>query len=71
MPNEIGRQFGQSIVLTLRPTVFDLNVLVLYVAHFGKTVAECRHPIRELGRRSRIEKSDNRRRRLLRSGRKR
>jgi hypothetical protein len=38
--NQIGRQARQSIVLALRPTVFDRDVLALDVASFVETLPE-------------------------------
>ena len=43
--DQIGRQFRQSIVLTLCPAVFDRDVLAFDVAGFAQPFAECRHEV--------------------------
>src|SRR5262249_17824346 len=38
--DQIGRQRGQSIVVTLRPTVFDHDILAIDVAGFAERLAK-------------------------------
>jgi hypothetical protein len=40
--DQIGRHCRQSIVLSVRPTIFDLNVAALDVAGIAQRFAECR-----------------------------
>ena len=49
--NQIGRQRGQSIILFLRPAVFDHHVPALDVAGFVQALVECSNPLRERPRR--------------------
>jgi hypothetical protein len=59
-PNEIGRQRRHPIVLTIRPTKLDRDVLALDVAGFFQTLAEPGHQMRRwIGRRD-VQKSHNR-----------
>jgi hypothetical protein len=70
--NEVGRHRRQSILVALRPTVFDRDVLALNVAGLGKAPDESRNLAGPLvDRRSAAEIADNRHRRLLRAHRER
>ena len=65
--NEVGRHRWQSILVALRPTEFDRDVLALNVAGLGKAPDESRNLAGPLvDRRSAAEIADNRHRRLLR-----
>ena len=70
--NQIGRQCRQSIVLTLRPAIFDRHVAAFDIAGFAQALAECapRSGAYSAGRPA-IEKPDHRHRRLLRARRQR
>jgi len=49
LANQIGGQRRQSIILTIRPTVFDGDVFALDIAHFFETALEAaneRNPLR-------------------------
>src|SRR5262249_20704911 len=69
--NQVGRQRRQLVVLTLCPAIFDRHVLALDIASFFQALAERAHKVREQIRRSAVEESDHRHRRLLRARRER
>ena len=70
-PNEFGRERRQPIRSSLRPAIFDRDVLTLDVAGLVQASAEGGHRRSERLRRLSIEESDHRHRRLLRARRKR
>src|SRR6516164_8648267 len=65
------RQRGQPIVLTLGPAECDVHILPLDVAGFGQILTEYRYPLCARHRRTRIEITNHRHRRLLRARRER
>jgi hypothetical protein len=65
--DQLGRQFRHPIVLTLRPTVFDGDVLTFHEAGFVEAFAERGHIGRIVVARSDAEKADHRQRALLRA----
>ena len=65
--NQFGREHRQSIVLALRPAVFDRDVLTFDEACLLQALAERGHEVRRVGGRSAAEKPDHRHRRLLRA----
>ena len=69
--DEVGRQRRQSIVLALRPTIFDRHVLSLDIAGFVETLPEGRSIAAYRLRAIATEKADHRHRRLLRARRER
>ena len=69
--NEIGQQRWKSIVLILRPAVFDRYVLALDIAGFAQTLTERAQTAREHVRRFAPEVSDHWHRGLLRARRER
>ena len=69
--NQIGGERRQSIILALRPAVFDSQVPALDRAGLVQALAECSKPLRERPRRHPAEEPDHRQRRLLRSRRER
>ena len=69
--NQIGRQRRQSIVLVLRPAIFDRHVPALDIAGFAQALAERAHTVRVPVRRCAAEEPDHRHRRLLRARRER
>src|SRR5262249_9340488 len=69
--NEIRQQHWKSIVLILRPAVFDSHVLALDIAGFAQATTERAQTAREHVRRFTAEVSDHRHRRLLRARRER
>ena len=44
---EISRQHRQPIIMTLRPAIFDGDILALDIACFGNAVAKCGDAVRE------------------------
>src|SRR5262249_14079792 len=64
--NQITRQVRQSIILPLRPAVFDRYVLALDVACFLQALAERDHEVRGVSERGAAQETNNRHRRLLR-----
>src|SRR5262249_55543203 len=44
--DEIGRQWPQSIVLAVRPAIFDRHVAAFDIAGFAQTLVERAHPAR-------------------------
>src|SRR5262249_24769003 len=69
--NQVGRECGQSIIVTLCPAIFDRNVLAFDVAGLLQTLAEGGHVTRVSLWRCAVEEPDHRHRRLLRARRKR
>ena len=69
--DQIGRQRRQSIVLALRPAIFDRHILALDIAGFFQALAERGQRCGVLVRRYAAEEPDHRHRRLLRPRRKR
>src|SRR5215813_7276092 len=69
--DKISGQGRQSIVMFLRPAVFDRDILPLDIAGFLKTFTEGGHKERVSSGRSAAEESDHRHRRLLRARRER
>src|ERR1700730_4194096 len=63
--DQLDRQFRHPIVLTLRPTGFDSDVLTFHEAGFVQAFAEGSHIGYVVVARSDAEKSDQRHRRLL------
>ena len=70
-PDEFGRERRQPIPPSLRPAVFDRDVLTLDVAGLVQASAEGGNRRSERLRRLSIEESDHRQRRLLRARRER
>jgi hypothetical protein len=64
--NQLGRQRRQPVKLILRPAVLDRHVLALDIAGVFQALAKCTQLIRDCMRRSVVEKSNHRHRRLLR-----
>src|SRR5262245_8766891 len=64
--DQFGRQLRQSIELILGPAVFDRHVPALDVAAILQALAKCAQTVRHPVRRSGVEKSNYRHRRLLR-----
>src|SRR5262249_21874791 len=58
--NQIGRKLWQSIVLILRPTLFDRHVLALDKSGFLEALAERGHQVGPIGKRSAVEETDHR-----------
>src|SRR5262249_6681230 len=69
--NEISCERRQPIQLSLRPVIFDRNVLTIQVTGLVQATAESRHLWSERLRRLPIQESDHRHRRLLRARRER
>ena len=69
--SQLGSELWQLIVLIVRPAVFDGDVLALDITGSPEALAECAHTVRKPFRRSEVEDSNHRRRRLLRARRKR
>jgi hypothetical protein len=65
--NQIGRQFRQSIVLTIGRAILDSYILAIDAAGFAHAAAECGEEARGPLRRTDIEISDHRHGRLLRA----
>src|SRR5262249_20557291 len=63
--NQIGGERGQSIIVTVRPAVFDGYIAPLVIPGFGEALPEPVHPLRRIAGRNSAEESDYRRRRLL------
>src|SRR5262249_19624574 len=63
--NEISRERRQPIRSSLRPAIFDRDVLTLDVTGLVQATAETGHPGRERLRRLSTQESDHRHRRLL------
>src|SRR5262249_4594737 len=57
--HEFCRQCGKPIVVTLRPAVFDRNVLAFDVAGFFQTLAECAKEVRIRSGRSAMKITDH------------
>src|SRR5262245_320284 len=66
MLNQISSHSRQSIVLTLRPAVFDRYILALNEACFLQTLAQRDHEVRGVSERGAPQETNNRHRRLLR-----
>jgi hypothetical protein len=64
--NEIGGQRRQSIVLTVRPPIFDRHVPALDVSGLAQALAECGRELRACLTRTKVEIPDNWNGRLLR-----
>src|SRR5262249_10608479 len=71
LANQFRRQSRQAIVLTLRPTVFDRDVLAFDKPGFGQSLAERGQQRPTLRERRAAEEPDHRHRRLLRARRER
>src|SRR5215471_2042099 len=69
--NQLKRDYRHSIVLPLRPAVFDRYVLALDIAGFLQALTECSYHRDIPARRCAVEESDHRQCRLLRVGRER
>src|SRR5205814_6662771 len=69
--NQVSREARKSIVLTLRPAVFDHDVLTFEMTGCTKASAECLNKRCEWSGRCAVEKTDHRHRRLLRARRER
>src|SRR5262249_535762 len=54
-----------SIIVTVRPAVFDGYIAPLVIPGFGEALPEPVHPLRRIAGRNSAEESDYRRRRLL------
>ena len=65
MLDQVGHEHRQSIVLAMRPAVFDRGVAALDVAVFAQTFLKSRQKSREWCGRSAMQKPDHRRSRLL------
>src|SRR5262249_49414388 len=65
--NQIGGERGQSIIVTVRPAVFDGYIAPLVIPGFGEALPEPVHPLRRIAGRHSAEESDYRRRRWLRA----
>src|SRR5262249_44807335 len=65
--NQIGRQRRESVVLILRETVFNDDVLALDIARFFQALAKRRQNVCILAGPPAVEKSDHWHRRLLRA----
>ena len=65
--NQLGRQCRQSMVVSLRPAQFYLQVLTFGVADLIQAFAKCVQQMRERRARSGAQKPDHRRRCLLRA----
>src|SRR5262249_9786468 len=65
--NQIGGERGQSIIVTLRPTVFDGYIPPLLIPGFGEALPEPVHPLRRIAGRSGAEEPNHRHHRLLRA----
>src|SRR5262249_16851522 len=63
--NQISRQSGQPIIVTLRPAVFDQHVLAFDEADFLQPFPKRGDKARRVVRRPATEKPDHRHRRLL------
>ena len=66
MLNQISSHSRQSIVLTLRPAVFDRYILALNEACFLQTLAQRDHEVRGVSERGAPQETNNRHGRLLR-----
>src|SRR3984893_2825246 len=64
--NQIGRQFRQSIVLVVRPAIFDGHVFALDMAGLAQALAERANTVGVLVARCEVEEPDHRHRLLLR-----
>src|SRR6516225_7706258 len=64
-PHQIGRQRGQSIVLAVRPTIFDRYVAALDVADLAEAAKKSGY-VRRIRARSRLSEEPNDRHLLLR-----
>src|SRR4029453_4848665 len=56
--NQLGHQGGETVILPLRPSVFDGNVLPLHVAQIAPTRPQRFHRFRVSGMRLRAQKPD-------------
>jgi len=65
--NQIGGKPSKSIIFTVRPTVFDRNILTLDISSLVQTTSESSDVLRRLAKRPGTEKPDDRHRRLLRA----
>jgi hypothetical protein len=63
--DQIGRQFRQSIAVTLGPAVLNRHIPALDVAHFAQGFTECRDGLCASLRRTKGEMPDHRHRALL------
>jgi hypothetical protein len=61
---QIGCQFGQSIILVLRPAILDRHILAVDVPDFAEALPERRHETSSIGRRRAAEEPNNGHRRL-------
>jgi hypothetical protein len=69
--DQIGRHSRQSIVLAVRPAIFDRHVLSIDIPHLAQALAEGEQTARPGVRRCAAEEPDHRHRRLLRARRER
>src|SRR5262245_25947984 len=67
--NQIGRKLRQPVVLSLRPAVFDRDVLALHEARLVQPLAKSAQTVPQLLGRSLVEEPDHRHRELLRPSR--
>ena len=65
--DQVGGERAEPIVLTVRPAVFDSDVFAFDIAGFFQAALESDHERNPLGGGRAAEKSDHRRRRLLRA----
>ena len=57
--NQLGCECWQSIILAIRPAVFDLDVLALNMAAFAEALTECRDGIAGLAGLATAEEADH------------
>src|SRR5262249_24369274 len=69
--DKIGRQYWQSVILTVGPTEGDLNVLAFDIARVPQSQPKCHLVRSRFARRPAAEEPDHRHRRLLRARRER
>src|SRR5215831_1126156 len=62
---QIGCEVGESIILVVRPAIFDRHILVFDVPGFADALPECGHETCSIGRRRAAEKPNHRHSRLL------
>src|SRR5262249_48755784 len=65
--NQIGGERGQSIIVTVRPAVFDGYIAPLLIPAFGEALPTPVHPLRHITGRSGAEEPNYRHCRLLRA----
>jgi hypothetical protein len=69
--NQIGNKRRQAVDLTLRVAIFDRDVAAFDVADLAQAAPERLHQLHRVVRRSRLDESNHRHRRLLRARRER